>query len=116
VPPICLDLDDVDMVDPASSSSAPAVDKGKGVDRSDRSKRVSFASDTKPVIDVDADATVAAAGLKDEKESNVPPPARTVKRGKVGQLEVYADGSVKMRLGDIIMDVRTFCCLFCLSF
>ncbi len=67
------------------------------MDRStERAKRVSFASDTKPLIDVDGDVEM----VKEEESVKT-----LASRGRIGQLEVYDNGTVKMRIGDVVMDV-----------
>jgi len=86
---------DVDMSDP---NAAADVSDAKG-------KRVSFAQDTKPP---------AAAGTPTPTGST-PAPAPTPAQGQeenvkldgqIGQLEIYASGAVKMRMGNgILLDV-----------
>ncbi|KZT27832.1 hypothetical protein NEOLEDRAFT_1167906 [Neolentinus lepideus HHB14362 ss-1] len=86
---------DVDMADP---NAAADVSDAKG-------KRVSFAQDTKPP---------AAAGTPIPTGSTLAPaptPAQGQEEnvkldGQIGQLEIYASGAVKMRMGNgILLDV-----------
>ncbi|KZV99956.1 hypothetical protein EXIGLDRAFT_697055 [Exidia glandulosa HHB12029] len=89
-------VDAMDVDRPSSPSAAkPAIksDKAKGKEKApDPARHVSFADEVKPLVE-DED------GVKKEVK-------KTPLDGLIGQLEVYDDGSIKMRLGDgILMNV-----------
>ena len=87
-----------------TSEATPAVttkDKGKGVDRE---RKVSFAEDTKPP-GPSGPSTNVAADTESKEDQKV--------EGLAGQLEIYASGAVKMRMGNgIVYDVSLTALLY----
>lgn len=78
--------------DGASNQTSPNS-KGKATQKE---KRVSFASDAKPSVGPDGDVV-----MDDQDTNNKNGTAVTEKLdGRIGQLEVYASGAVKMRLNN----------------
>ena len=77
-----------------ATPTATTKDKGKGVDRE---RKVSFAEDTKPP-GPSGPSTNGAADTESKEDQKV--------EGLAGQLEIYASGAVKMRMGNgIVYDV-----------
>ena len=93
------------MLEDGNDPPPQKQDKGKARQDPQAHKRVSFAANTKRSTDCDEDISVAkleGSGIEASGQST----QSSGLQGHIGQLEIYESGAVKMRIGNVLMDVR----------